>query len=396
MENTQTAFNKFIEEHYSNFKKIKMKIHHTCLAAALLLLFQNCSEQVKPTTNTTNTTTDTLYYTEADFATVPKFNSHVHLSVFDTIFLQQAIADNFRFLTVNVNSPSTRVDQQQAVAVQLVKRYPETLSFASAFSVDRFNEAGWQQNAIEYLKKSFDSGAIGVKVWKNIGMELKDKEGKFVMIDNPIFDPIIDFIEKSDKTLIGHLGEPRNAWLPVEQMTVAGDKNYFSANPQYHMYLHKEYPSYEDQVNARDRMLEKHPNIRFVGAHLGSLEWSVDELAKRLDRFPNMAVDMAERISHFQFQAVTEWQKVHDFLIKYQDRLIYATDEGVNSKKDPHEVAKAAHENWLRHWRFFTSGDTMKVPKVEKEFRGMKLPRSVVDKIYLQNAEKWFPTIARK
>src|SRR5690606_9798192 len=161
-----------------------------------------------------------------------------------------------------------------------------------------------------------------------------------------------------------------------------------------------EFPSYEDQVNARDRMLEKHPDLNFVGAHLGSLEWNVDELAKRLDKFPNMAVDMAERIYHLQHQAVTDRQKVHAFLIKYQDRLIYGTDlrtgaSDIVSKglKDPEEIKQHAHEVWLRHWEFFTSDGTMEVPKVQGTFKGMKLPKEVIEKIYRKNAEKWFPAL---
>ncbi|RYG44980.1 MAG: hydrolase [Chitinophagaceae bacterium] len=368
-----------------------------CLHFLLLILLCSCGNNANNTTENDSKNSDSTeqYYTEADFGSVKKFNTHVHISVFDSIFIKQAKADNFRFLTVNVNSPSVPVADQQQVAVKLIKAFPKEVYFASAFAVKDFNQPGWTKKTLDYLKKSFDSGAIAVKVWKNIGMELKDKQGKFVMIDNPAFDTIINFIEKNNITLIGHLGEPRNAWLPVDSMTVAGDKNYFAAHPEYHMYLHKEYPSYQDQINARDRMLEKHPNIRFIGAHLGSLEWNVDSLAARLDKFPNMAVDMAERISHLQYQAVTNWQKVHDFIIKYQDRLVYATDEGVSSKKDPVEVAKLAHENWLRHWKFFTSGEKMKVPKVEKEFNGMKLSKEVVDKIYLHNAEKWLPTIVQ-
>lgn len=370
-----------------------MKI--TFSSILFLVILSGCGSDTSSTAENESKQTDSTeqYYTEADFASVKKFNTHVHISVYDSLFIKQAEADNFRFLTVNVNSPSVPVAEQQQVAVRLIKAFPKTVQFAAAFSVKDFNSPGWQKKTLDYLQKSFDSGAIAVKVWKNIGMELKDKQGRFVMIDNPVFDTIINFIEKNNITLIGHLGEPRNAWLPVEKMTVAGDKNYFAAHPEYHMYLHKEYPTYEDQINARDRMLEKHPNIRFIGAHLGSLEWNVDSLAARLDKFPNMAVDMAERISHLQYQAVTDWQKVHDFIIKYQDRLVYATDEGVSSKKDPVEVSKLAHENWLRHWKFFTSGEKMKVPKVEKEFNGMKLPKEVVDKIYLKNAEKWIPAI---
>ena len=62
--------------------------------------------------------------------------------------------------------------------------------------------------------------------------------------------------------------------------------------PEYHMYPHPEYPCYQDQIDARDHMLGKHPHLVFIGALLGSLEWSIDELAKRLDKFPNMHVKL--------------------------------------------------------------------------------------------------------
>lgn len=120
------------------------------------------------------------------------------------------------------------------------------------------------------------------------------------------------------------------------------------------MYLHREFPSYEDQIRARDHMLEKHPDLQFIGVHLGSLEWSVDELAKRLDKFPDIAVDMAARISHLQYQAKNNWQKVHDFCIKYQDRLLYATDILISNSESPSSVKKQAHDTWLNDWRFFS------------------------------------------
>ena len=161
-------------------------------------------------------------------------------------------------------------------------------------------------------------------------MTYKDSAGQFIMIDNPKFDPVIQFIINQDKTIMAHLGEPKNCWLPLDQMTVNNDRNYFKNHPEYHMYLHPEYPTYDDQINARDRFVEKHPDMRFVGAHLGSLEWDVDELAKRLDKFPNMAVDMAARIPHLQHQTKLNREKVREFLIRYQDRIIYATDSGIS------------------------------------------------------------------
>lgn len=332
------------------------------------------------------------YYTIDDFGFIEKYDGHLHLNTYGESFVKHSEEDNFKLITINVDVASDfpTVEQQQDFAVQQSKKFPGSVHFASTFSVKNFNDANWPKETIIFLKNSFSAGAIAVKVWKNIGMELKDPYGNFVMIDHPQFDPIFDFLIKNNIPLIGHLGEPKNCWLPTEKMTVKGDVNYFSAHPEYHMYLHPEYPSYEDQINARDRMLEKHPDLQFIGAHLGSLEWSIDELAKRLDRFPNMAVDTAERISHLQLQAMTDWQKVHDFFIKYQDRIIYGTDIIVDGTKDTSEMKRHAHDIRLRHWKFFTSNEIMLVPKVDGEFKGLKLPREVVEKIYRTNAEKWF------
>jgi predicted TIM-barrel fold metal-dependent hydrolase len=156
------------------------------------------------------------------------------------------------------------------------------------------------------------------------------------------------------------------------------------------MFLHPEYPSYDDQINARDRFVEKHPEMRFVGAHLGSLEWDVDELAKRLDKFPNMAVDMAARIPHLQHQTRLNREKVRDFLIRYQDRIIYATDSGISNDSNPEQEKKDLHNTWINDWKYFATDQTLTSPHVNGEFQGVKLPKEAIDKIYRENARKWF------
>ena len=360
----------------------RKSIHHLLESVIVAVMLQSCSPQENP---------QTAYYSLEDFPTVEKYDVHTHINTLDSACVKQAEQDNFKLLTINVDVASyPALEKQQEYALHQVNTFPKKVHYATAFTVSHWDDADWQTVSLTYLKDSFSKGAIAVKVWKNIGMELRDEQGNFVMIDHPRFDTLFNYMAAHDITLIGHLGEPKNCWLPIEEMTVAGDKNYFASHPEYHMYLHPEYPSYEEQIAARDRMLEKHPDLTFVGAHLGSLEWSVDELAKRLDQFPNMAVDMAARISHLQYQAVTDWQKVHDFFINYQDRLLYATDWQADDTMSPEAVRKDAHETWLNHWKFFTSGEMMKVPKVERAFKGLKLPQEVVDKIYRKNAEKWF------
>jgi predicted TIM-barrel fold metal-dependent hydrolase len=180
-------------------------------------------------------------------------------------------------------------------------------------------------------------------------------------------------------------------------MTVKGDSNYFANHPEYHMYLHPEYPSYETLNAARDRMLEKHPGLRYVGCHLGSQEWNVDELATTLDRFPNMSVDMAARIVHFKVQDRT---KVRNFIIKYQDRLLYGTDAGIKeNEKDGKSREKARdilNRTWLSDWEYFTTDKILIQNDRLKEVQGLKLPIPVLRKIYSENALRMYPEFGRK
>jgi len=162
-------------------------------------------------------------------------------------------------------------------------------------------------------------------------------------------------LTKRKITLIGHLGEPKNCWLPLEKMTTNNDKKYFREHPQYHMYKHPDLPSYEEQIAARDRMLDKNPNLIFMGVHLGSLEWSVDELAKRLDKYPNMSVDIAARIGQLFYQTKEDRERVRQFFIKYQDRLLYGTDLGDNGKMDANKKQTEMHNYWIRDWEYFVT-----------------------------------------
>lgn len=358
----------------------------SCLLLALLLFVQCCAS---------NGDSSEDYYSLEDYRSVKKFDSHVHIVSADTSFIRHSVNDNFGLLTINVDAPSVPpFEEQRVFALRDIELFPENIAFAATFPVDNWGSDDWEQQTIAYLKDCLSKGAVAVKIWKNVGMDLRDQNGDLVMIDNAAFDGVLNFLEESDVTVIGHFGEPKNCWLPIEEMTVNDYKGYYKNNPQYHMYLHPGITTYEEQVRARDRMLEKHPRLRFVGAHLGSVEWSVDELARTLDKFPNMAVDMAERISHFEQQAQVDNEKVRNFFINYQDRLIYATDFIIDGAKSPSEMREHVDAVRMSHWSFLVTDDEMSVPhSVDGTFRGLKLPRDVIDKIYYRNAQKWFPGV---
>lgn len=331
------------------------------------------------------------YYTVQDFTEVDKIDTHIHINTESNAIADLAKEVKFQLLNVCGDFPGEiSVEEQERYSLFQIKQNPGQIDYITAFTLADWDSAYWADTTIAKLKKSFAAGAQGVKIWKNIGMVYKDTAGQFIMIDNPKFDPVIQYIIDQDKTVLGHLGEPKNCWLPLEEMTVNNDRNYFKENPEYHMYLHPEYPSYEEQIRARDRFIERHPDMRFVGAHLGSLEWDVDELAKRLDKYPNVAVDIAARMSHLQHQTKDGREKIRNFIIRYQDRLIYGSDAGMSAESNPEGARKNLHDQWLSDWKYFVTDEIMTVDEVNGEFTGIKLPKSVVDKIYRTNAQKWF------
>ena len=333
------------------------------------------------------------YFTKDDYPSVLKIDAHVHLNSDKGYFEDQANKDNFLLITLGVDhSDSVSVRQQLEYALLSVKKYPKKVFYGATFYFDTlgWGTEKWSKMVIAHLENDISGGAVSVKFWKNIGMTVKDRNGRFIMADDPAIQPVIDFIVSKNLPVTGHLGEPRNCWLPLNEMTVSSDSSYFARNPQYHMFLHPEYPSYNDQVNARDHLLEMNPDLKFIGCHLGSLEWNIDELAKRLERFPNMVVDLSARICHLQFQSSKDRERVRKFCIKYQDRLLYGTDLADNGTKNGEELAKRIHETWLDDWKYFTSEDEMSSKKFNGKFQGLQLPKEVVNKIYSQNAVRWY------
>jgi len=329
---------------------------------------------------------------------MPKIDFHTHLGALaesgEAEFFAVLREHNMKWLTIStVGTQWKNLQQQIRVAEKLHSSYPEQVAWITSFNLENWGDPDWQSSAIGQIEAGFAAGALGVKVWKEIGMVLRDPDSSFVMIDDPRFDPLFDYIQSRGKTLTAHIGEPRNCWLPLEEMTVNNDRAYFAENPRYHSYLHPEIPHYWKHIQARDRVLEKHPGLRLVGCHLGSLEFDVDELAKRFDKFPNFAVDMAARVCHFQVQ---DREKVRNFCIKYQDRLLYGTDLALSSTDDKSALAKTLERiqaTYNRDYRYFATDGEMEVPEVEGKFRGLALPAGVLKKIFYDNAEKWYPGI---
>lgn len=328
-------------------------------------------------------------YTMADFARVAKFDAHVHANRDGDALIDQARADGFALLSINVDYADFRpIAQQARVAETLSARAPDILHYATTFTMKGWGQAGWAENAARAIEAAKAKGAVAVKIWKNIGMEVRDARGRLVMIDDPGFDPVIARIKALGLPVIGHLGEPYNCWLPLAEMTTENDRSYFREHPQYHMYLHPEMPSYEDQMAARDRMLARNPGLNFVGAHMASLEYDVDRLARWLDAHPEATVDLAARMTQVQYQSVRDREKVRNFFIRYQDRLLYGSDLADNPGSSEAEVRAEAHRSWTSHWRYLATAERQRIDDIDADVPGLALPRGVIDKVFRENARR--------
>ncbi|WP_289023951.1 amidohydrolase family protein [uncultured Salegentibacter sp.] len=321
---------------------------------------------------------------------ISKFiDAHVHLNTLSSEKMEKMMEYNAGFLSINTNIPFFEgIEEQEKIILEFQKKYPGRIKYFTTFNFKKWGQPDFVEDAIAQIKRGLNNGAVGVKIWKDLGFDYHKPDGSFVMIDDPIFDPIFEYIQENNIMLIGHQGEPRNCWLPLDEMTVDSDRNYFKEHPEYHMFLQKEYPSYEEQMQARDNMLEKFPGITYVGLHLFSMEWSIDEVSKRLEKYPKTFTDVAERVCHLQLQAKDNWQGVRDFILKYQDRIIYGTDVIDDGNTPATEIAERFEWLWNFHYDFFATNKVLEAPEFKGEFKGLNLPEDVVEKIFYSNAKR--------
>lgn|ERR1041385_431291 len=275
---------------------------------------------------------------------------------------------------------------QHAAALDVFRKSNNRAPWISTFDPSGWESQGFADRVIQQLDKTFQDGALGVKIYKCIGMNMKSRAGKYLMPDDPVFDPIFEHIAAKGKTLYAHIAEPRSAWRPFDPSDFYS--SYYQKYPEYNMYAHPERPSKDTILAARDRMLKKHPNLRVVGCHLGSMEEDVDAIARRLELYPNFVVDTAARMESLMFAPP---EKVKAFLIKYQDRVLYGSDQSLDPGNTVGKMMKRWQYDFVNHWKSLAT--TEAVSFAGRKTRGLALPEPVLRKIFHENAVKWVPGV---
>jgi predicted TIM-barrel fold metal-dependent hydrolase len=329
----------------------------------------------------------------AGFSALAPVDAHVHLYKDDPAFAAFLERLNLRILDICVIDDRDlyfkSLEPQRGDVLKVVHSTGGRAVFCTTFSPYDFEEPGFSSRAIQQLDADFAAGAIAVKIYKVMGMEMKSKAGKYVMPDDPAFEPIYKDIAAHHRTVVAHIAEPDSCWQPPNP--ASPDHEYYQHNPQEYAYAHPEWPSKAAILSARDHLVAENPKLRVIGAHLGSMEANVDQMAQRFDRYPNFAVDTAARVPYFMLQPR---DRVRAFLIKYQDRILYATDLVVMPKDNTDKALTEWNDTYARDWKFFATDQAVEYKG--RSYRGLALPGPVLRKIFHENAVHWLPGIMGK
>ena len=235
------------------------------------------------------------------------------------------------------------------------------------------------------MSQEIDEGAMMVKVWKNFGMVTKDANDQYIQIDDARLQPIWDFLISKKIPVMAHIGEPEQAWRWLDPKSP--HYGYYKNNPQYHAFKMPEIPSYETIISARDNWLGNNPDLKILCAHLGSMSHNVDMVAERLDKYPNMSIELGARFGDLVRQ---DSKKVRGFFEKYQDRIMFGSDYGNYALEDTMtdiELIKEQTEldaSYDRLWQYLSGTDTIEIRGQTNICLGLQT--AVLEKVYHQNA----------
>ena len=309
----------------------------------------------------------------------PKFDAHLHalgpktdlMPVLDRLGVQKA--QNLSY--AGFFSPEELAEYERKLRED-IDTYPGRFRYATSFSIKPFFSPDYVKTTIAKLKHDFDTyHAVAVKLWKDMGMMLRDDKGKYIFCDDERFRPIYDFITEQNRVIYMHIADPLAAWRPLDPQSP--HYNYYRKHPEFHWYGQKDRPQHEEILHHRDTLIARYPKTRFVAAHLASLEHDLTAISTFLDQYPNAWIDTAARVPDLKNKPN---EAVRAFFIKYQDRILYGSD-------------------WEYDENTFKGNDAEKSAQKDRLIGGfknvfayfedtLKLPDDVLQKFYYSNANQ--------
>lgn len=245
------------------------------------------------------------------------------------------------------------------------------------------HRSGFARRVAHQLEQAKESGACGLKLFKRFGLSYRNPNGSLVEIDDPRWDPIWKKCAELGFPIIIHTADPAAFFLEIDATNERWEE--LHRHPEW-SFPQDKFPSREALLAARNRVIVRHPQTTFIGAHGANNSEDLATVGEWLDQYPNLYVEFASRIGELGRQPYT----ARKFLLRYADRVLFGTD-------GPWPEARL-HQ----YWRFFETFDEY-FPYSEKEFppqgfwniHGVGLPDTVLKKIYHENALRLIPNVRK-
>jgi len=253
---------------------------------------------------------------------------------------------------------------------------PRFVHFANV-DLRPIDEPDFGAKAAAQLEQDVKNGAVGLKIFKNLGMFLVDKSGKRVHTDDPRLDPIWKKAGELNIPVLIHTGEPAAFWSPVDknnerllELTQFPDRR--RSDPKF--------ASFEETMAEQHNLFRKHPKTKFINAHLGWLGHDLARLSKLMDELPNMYTELGAVL----YELGRQPKAARAFLIKYQDRVLMGKDIW---NADEYAVYFRVLETEDEYFDYYRKRHAF------WKMYGLGLPDPVLKKIYYKNALRIIPGI---
>ena len=240
-----------------------------------------------------------------------------------------------------------------------------------------FGEEGWIERALKELEDDVKSGANGLKIYKNLGLTLKGKNGNRVPTDDIRLDPIWQKCAELGIPVLIHTGEPFQFWQPKDK----NNERWLELKQKPNRYRDpKEYPPWEQIMEEQHNVFRKNKNTSFINAHLGWLGNDLARLGKLMDEIPNMYTEIGAVLAELgrQPRFAREW------FIKYQDRIMFGKDSWNPEEYYVYFRVLETEDEYFDYYR--------KRHAFWKMY-GLGLPDKVLKKLYYKNALRIIPGI---
>lgn len=279
----------------------------------------------------------------------------------------------------------------------------------------RVNEKGFATAAAARMERDVAVGMRGLKIYKALGLEYRRDSGKLWRIDDPALDPIWAKAGELGIPLLIHAADPAAFWQPVDEDNFWNSVLY--GEYAWWSYYGKDYPGREELITARNRMIARHPETTFICPHMGSNSDDLTAAAADLDALPNIYYDLSARIPALG-SSEERAGRSREFLIKYQDRVLFGTDSIYDDTNIPTGIQaqclyqpgedslgeQAATKRYVEttvaffqsHIDFLTTDQVQTAPPFNRNRRGfsitgLKLPGGVCQKILYENVSGLLP-----